>query len=539
MLARRALILLPSLAAGTWAGSHIKDPQRFLYFSAALPVRLARDVSFAASTLADYKYNLRGLQGDSLQSSKSACHQRGADRLVKLCFKNGGIYIKLGQHIGMLDHLLPEQYVHTARRHMLDKCPISSFEDVSAIIEEDLGLPVEELFVAFDPFPVASASLAQVHKAIDTDGRLVAVKVQHRGLRESSAVDIKTIEILVNLVKKVSPTADYSWLVEEAKENLPKELNFLHEASNAERCAHNIKNESSLKGKVVVPKIDRTRTSPRVLTMDYIEGCKVTDKDGVKLVGAAPSSVATLLAKTFAAMIFKWGDVHADPHAANVFVRQTPKEELLPGSPTWQLVLLDHGLYRQLDDELRLRYAELWKHLVFGNKAGIIAASRALIAGDSIPLFVSMLTQRTWKDITDPGKGAHHRLAIRRSPDDRERMQRYASTYAMEINDMLGRIPRPLLLLLKTADCLRAVDVELGTTPVNSFGITARACIGALSRQKRSAQPGLRGYAADIVDALCVEVRMTLLRMMEWLSDKTGSSRGEVLDESDILLLRG
>ena len=85
--------------------------------------------------------------------------------------------VKLGQHLGMLDHLIPAEYVQTMRRHMLNRCPVSSWADVQQTITEDLGAPPTELFARFSPEPLASASLAQVHEAETRDGTRLAVKV--------------------------------------------------------------------------------------------------------------------------------------------------------------------------------------------------------------------------------------------------------------------------------------------------------------------------------------------------------------------------
>lgn len=110
---------------------------------------------------------------------------------------------QLGQHLAQLDHLLPDEYVLTMKRHMLDRCPISSYEEVCTIIQQDLGRPPEELFDSFDHTPIASASLGQVHVARGHDGRKLAVKVQHAGLREGAAADIATIQFLVQAVRWV------------------------------------------------------------------------------------------------------------------------------------------------------------------------------------------------------------------------------------------------------------------------------------------------------------------------------------------------
>jgi aarF domain-containing kinase len=111
--------------------------------------------------LSDYQYTLHGLEGEALEEAKTQCHQRGADRLLQLCMKNGGIYIKLGQHIAMLDYLLPEEYVFTMRAHLLDRCPVSSWNSVRQTILEDLKAPPEVIFSEIEQTPIASASLAQ------------------------------------------------------------------------------------------------------------------------------------------------------------------------------------------------------------------------------------------------------------------------------------------------------------------------------------------------------------------------------------------
>ena len=284
-------------------------------------VRLARDVATAAAIVADYKLSLRGApaSGPERDAILSACHARGAERLLRLCFANGGIYTKLGQHLGQLDHLVPPEYVATMRAHLLDRCPVSSYDEVAAIVAEDLGAPPEELFAEFARDPIASASLAQVHEARSKDGRRLAVKVQHAGLRESCDADIRTVEALVRGARAVFPDFNYQWLVDEIKENLPKELDFRHEAANAERCRRNLASpRSRVRRRVHVPDVDRALTSRRVLTMEFIDGARVTDAEALRARGISRRGLARLVAEAFNEMVFIHGDVHCDPHAANL-----------------------------------------------------------------------------------------------------------------------------------------------------------------------------------------------------------------------------
>jgi len=112
-----------------------------------------------------------------------------------MCWNNGGCFIKVGQHIGALDYLLPAEYVNTMKV-LHQHAPESPLADIKHIIAADLGHSVDELFSSFDERPVASASLAQVHRATRrSDGKSVAVKVQHPHIKAHSAVDMTTMEV--------------------------------------------------------------------------------------------------------------------------------------------------------------------------------------------------------------------------------------------------------------------------------------------------------------------------------------------------------
>ncbi|KAK9823333.1 hypothetical protein WJX72_001997 [[Myrmecia] bisecta] len=469
------------------------DPLLSALIAYHVPLRLVRDVITAASIAADYKWSQRsslGLTEQDQQGARRACHRRSAFKLQRLCFANAGVYIKLGQHIAQLDHLLPAEYVQTMREHMLHRCPASPYSDIAQIIEQDFGKPPEELFADFSPTPVASASLAQVHVAHTFDGQKLAVKVQHSGLRDTSSADVATIEVLVKVVHWLLPDFNYSWLVDEAKESLPKELDFHQEAVNAERCRRNLASDkSSVRGRVVVPKIYHETSSARVLTMEFIEGAMVTEKDALQQMGIVSRELAQLVAETFNEMIFRMGFIHCDPHAANLLVRKHEGR--------MQLVLLDHGLYRQIDDKFRREYAGLWKSLIFADAEGIKRHSASMNAGDAYQLFAGMLTNRPWSQITK--QSADH-LAIPNSAEERALAQEYAQHMAKEISSLLWRMPRVLLLLLKTNDCLRSIDFALGQ-PINTFVITARECTRALGEFRLAEQPGWRSRVAVTSDA--------------------------------------
>jgi hypothetical protein len=233
----------------------------------------------AAQRLAEAMEQLLNLGGES---PKSRLHRRGAERLLRLCRQNGGVYIKVGQHLANLDYLIPQEYIDVLSS-LFDEAPQSKYEDVCRVIEEEFGSNVDQLYDNFEATPIASASLAQVHVAYEKGtGRKLAVKVQHSGLRETSAGDIFAVTTMVRLIESIVSDFAFGWIATEIAPNLPKELDFIREGNNAEKAAAHIK-ETGLD--CVVPKIIWKSTSSRVLTMEFEEGFKATDLKSIEEAG--------------------------------------------------------------------------------------------------------------------------------------------------------------------------------------------------------------------------------------------------------------
>jgi len=464
--------------------------------------RLIRDAFTAAAMVSIYVAESRKAEPDW-----SAAHDRAAHRLLVLCAANRGVYIKLGQHVAMLEHLLPTEYVR-ALEPLCHTAPRSRYEDVRAVIREELGAEVEAVFSDFEPEPIASASLAQVHRAtLRATGERVAVKVQHRGLREASAVDLRTIAAIVDAVKQRFPRFEYTWLVNEIRDNLPKELDFSLEAGNIEASGAFLA-ASGLADDVAVPRVHRAATATRVLTMSFEEGCYVTNVGRIRGMGVDPAWVSATLSRAFNDQIFRHGFVHCDPHAGNVLVRPHPDGPAGRG----QLVLLDHGLYRTLRPGFQASYARLWTSIIFADEAGIRAAATDMGVGDRYHLLASVLTTKPWDDVIDPSMAS---LQVSRTAEGRQQTGDYAKQYVHEINDILGRVPRELLLLLKTLDCLRSIDAALGA-PVDSFETTARACLRRTQEDRAATSPGWATAAANWGDWLGLESRFAAMHAAAW-----------------------
>lgn len=505
-------------AAATIASSD--DPAMALKLCTIVPLRLYRDAVTAATIAFDYEYSLWGLPEGSAERAKvkHEVHMRGARRLEELCFRNGGIYIKLGQHLGQLEYLVPEEYVRIMRESMLNRCPHSSFDQVREVVKKELGGAPDEIFDEFDPVPIASASLAQVHVAQTHEGQKVAVKVQHTHMTDTAAADYATVELIVNTLHRYFPSFDYRWLVAEVRESIPKELDFLVEAKNSVKCMDNFRKLSPrIADYVYAPRVYWNLSTSKLLTMEYMEAAQVNDLKNIQRFGIQPIDVVKLVSETFAEMMFKHGFVHCDPHAANLLVRPLPSSRRsIFGRRKPQLILLDHGLYKELDYNTRINYASLWKALVYSDANGIKENCVKLGAGDDLyALFAGILTMRPWNKVIDPS--VDH-LVVKGTDSDRSELQMYASQYFPQITELLRRLPRVILLMLKTNDCLRAVNGSLVQGPsLESFLIIGRVSSEAVLESMLSQKRSLLSWINFWVQKFLLEGRLCAMHIAVWL----------------------
>ncbi|KAL8218110.1 hypothetical protein R6Q57_021483 [Mikania cordata] len=523
MLVSRSILKLKLAFAATALGCGVgvakiansDDPATALKLCTTVPLRLFRLSATAAAIAFDYEYSLMGLPEDSdeWEKVKHQVHTRSARRIEDLCFKNGGIYIKLGQHVGQLDYLVPIEYAQTMRDSMLNRCPTSTYDQVCQVVKKELGGAPEEIFDEFDAVPIASASLAQVHVARTHEGQKVAVKVQHTHMTDTAAADFATVEMIVNTLHRFFPTFDYRWLVDEVRETSPKELDFLIEANNNVKCIDNFRRLSPhIADYVYAPKIYWSLSTSKLLTMEFIEGPQVNDLKSIKKLGIRPYDISKLVSQTFAEMMFKHGFVHCDPHAANLLVRVLPSaRSSIFGKCKPQLVLLDHGLYKELDTHTRINYAALWKALILADVKGIKENCKKFGAGEDLyTFFTSILTMKSWESVIDP---AVDHLAI----NDQSDLQIYGPEYFSQVTELLHRLPRVILLMMKTNDCLRSVNNALLQRPsLESFLIIGRVSSEAVIEEKLLHAKTLSRLISVWFEEISLEARFILMRLALW-----------------------
>lgn len=258
----------------------------------------------------------------------------------------GPTFVKLGQVLSTRPELLPPAYVNELAllQDSLSPVPESVIREV---LENELGGPVESLFEAFDLTPLASASIGQAHAATLLDGTDVVVKVRRPGAVEQIEVDL---EILQNLAAQAArrwlEAADYDLpgLAEEFARTLRGELDYLAEGRNAERFAENFADDPGVR----IPKVFWETTTTRVLTLERLDGYKVSDLAALDAAGIDRPALAAHATRVVAQMIFDDGFFHADPHPGNMFIEADGR-----------IGLIDFGMVGVVDAELRERLGVL------------------------------------------------------------------------------------------------------------------------------------------------------------------------------------
>ncbi|WP_255557436.1 AarF/ABC1/UbiB kinase family protein [Paeniglutamicibacter sp. Y32M11] len=281
--------------------------------------------------------------------------RRFAQRFHALALDLGGLMIKVGQFLSSrLDVLPPE--ITAELEGLQDEVPPVPFPAIRALAEAELGAPLETVFAWVEQTPIAAASLGQAHRAqlqgIDADDtglQAVVLKVQRPGIEKIVAVDLAALRKVagwLSHVSIVSKRADMPALVEEFAKTSLEEIDYLHEAANAERFASDFGHDE----RVAVPQIVWERSTRRVLTLQDVTAIKITDARALKAAGIDPADVAPVFASVMFDQLFSNGFFHADPHPGNIFV--TPTTDPAATHP-WTLTFIDFGMMGEVDSSTR------------------------------------------------------------------------------------------------------------------------------------------------------------------------------------------
>ncbi|ODV62855.1 Cqd2p [Ascoidea rubescens DSM 1968] len=426
------------------------------------------------STL-DTKYESDKERNNALER----CHQKCAEITLHALENNGGIYIKLGQHISALTYLLPKEWTSTMTP-LQDRCPKTLVSDINEMFIEDIGCSLDDMFSEFDEKPIGVASLAQVHVAtLRETGEKVAVKCQHPSLKEFVPLDILITKNVFELLYKVFPEYDLNWLGEEMQSSIYVELNFVEEAKNARNTSDYFKNyqrQTALR----VPKIYSAQ--PRVLIMEYVGGSRLDNLEYFKDNNISRAEVSACLAHIFNNMIFTPGvGIHCDPHGGNLAIRAIPKRK---NGHNFEIILYDHGLYRFVPIQLRRAYARFWLAIIDSDEKSMrkYAKEFAGVTDEEFPLFAAAMT----------GRDFEHAVGNITTPRSQEEINYMVGlfeegSFLTDVMALLSKLPKIALLIIKTNDLVRVLDenMEYPLGPVKSFLIMASYCARTIYEEDR------------------------------------------------------
>jgi predicted unusual protein kinase regulating ubiquinone biosynthesis (AarF/ABC1/UbiB family) len=325
--------------------AHFKAWARDLVLRRALD-RLTRLVRF---------FVFRGAEGTN---AKERQLERQGVWLKEHLIKLGPTFIKIGQSLGTRADLLPLAYIKELAL-LQDQVPPFSNEEAFARIESELGRTVAEAYAEIDTEPVASASLGQVYRARMHTGEEVAVKVQRPHLRETVGRDVAVLGRITRMLARfpsVSENADWEGMLHEFRQTIGEEMDYAREAANADRFRENFRAWRAVR----VPRIHWTHTTPRVLTMEFIRGTKVTDLEGLKARRISPVKVNRLLVRAYLKQLLEDGFFHADPHPGNLLVMDSG-----------HLAFFDFGMVGRITPRLQSQMIDAFFHVVGRDTEGL------------------------------------------------------------------------------------------------------------------------------------------------------------------------
>jgi len=314
--------------------------------------------------------------------------------------------------------------------------------------------------------------------------------LQHPHLAEFCDIDIEMVDVTLGWIKGIFPEFEFSWLGDEMRVNLPKEMDFVHEADNAARTQRDF---AEAKTTLYIPEV--IHATKRILIMEFIEGGRVDDLKYLSENNIDRNKVSVELSRIFSEMVFQNGWFHADPHPGNLLIRSAPSGSRSPYN--FEIVLLDHGLYFDLSDELRVNYSKLWLSLIAPASPDVVKERKRLaqlvgnVGPELYPIFEAALTgnpamEGAWiEDLSTYQRKSSMIDMVAQGQVELELVKiAVAKTDGLIVSifDVLRRVPRRIVMVLKLNELTRGLDRALATTHSNIriFLVQAKFCLDAV-----------------------------------------------------------
>lgn len=295
-----------------------------------------------------------GLKWDDWRGVADRSKFKRAAQIRQILTQLGPTFIKVGQALSTRPDLIRQDYLDELIK-LQDQLPPFPTEHAFRIIETELDADIDEIFAQISTTPVAAASLGQVYRAHLKTGEEVAVKVQRPNLLPTLTLDLYIMRWAAGWLAPWLPLNlghDLTLIVDEFGTKLFEEIDYLNEGRNAEKFATNFRNDPSVK----VPSIYWRYTSQHVLVLEWINGYKLTDVEGIEAAGADPNAIIRIGVTSGLRQLLEFGFFHADPHPGNLFA--------VPTENGGQMAYIDFGMMDQLEEEAKETLVDAVVHLI-------------------------------------------------------------------------------------------------------------------------------------------------------------------------------
>jgi len=289
-------------------------------------------------------------------------HSRAAREIRNVALGFAGAFTKAAQIGGARADILPQPFIDELSRFH-DAVPPRPVSMIRAIVERDLGMPLEEAFASFEDRALAAASLAQVHRATLHDGSAVVVKVQYPEVRRVIPTDLAMLRMVVRVVQKIQSRIDLRTIVEEVTSNIELELDFEREVRSTQRLRGILQDHRG----VAVPAVHADLCRGSVIVLEFLEGIQVSRTAQLLEASHSLAEVARDIGDLYGAMIFEYDFFHGDPHPGNLLVQADGT-----------IVLLDFGLCKELPKGFAGRLAEMMVSAMVGDSPSALSAAAEL-----------------------------------------------------------------------------------------------------------------------------------------------------------------
>lgn len=435
------------------------------FFGYDLSGRTSRSLYVLLRLSYDYKMNFYdGADIDAL-------HERNAQRLYDLIIENKGLYIKMGQMIAVQGMMFPKHYQDKFKL-LFDKAPTESWETCDRTLQHDLGPDYrEKIFLELDETPIASASVAQVHRGTLKNGDKVAVKIQKKSVSSQIDSDLFTFRAAMSVYAYVFDlplqlTMDYIC------DKMREELDFFNEYNNAMMITKLIENDTqfSRSHEYYIPKYYQDISGKKILISEWIDAELIGQYHELANKGFNLRKIMSQITRIYARQVFTWGVVHCDLHPGNLMVRDIEVENtniltklIWPKKQVQQLVILDHGLYEHFTPKFKREYSEFWKYSMEKNytKTVDILTAWGMEVDEMVMAFAGVA------DMNSEIVKSHISKVQNASYFERQEMMRDRLRQFLKSTD---KFPLSLVFVMRSMRIVAGLNMNFGS-PVNRLSI--------------------------------------------------------------------